>query len=577
MDVVKRGSFMDLKPLTLEDMPVFQKFYEISGYEGYNSNFVTMFMWNHEYNVHYYASDHYLIALCHYEHLMFWNMPLTTKEYFKEAIDAMRSYSKEHELPFYIDGVLNEPVQWLEELYPGEFKIIKERGEFDYIYERSMHETLAGKKMQKRRNHYNTFIKLYGDRYHYRALKADDVAQVSELLDLWSESKKDDPNIQIEKKGIISLFDVMDQLPYRAGCIEIDGHIEAFIIGSMLNHETLQIHVEKANTEYRGLYVAILKCFLEHEFKEAKFLNREDDMNIESMRQAKLNLHPVKLLEKSFVYPNQITYRPSKEDDYAQLMSAWKANFSEDSDAYIRDYFKTYYQPENTWVAVNERMIIGVVHLRPVQIVNHGEIQTARYIEGVSTHFMFRHQGYMRTLLTKAMAALPCDYYLLQAYQWEIYDFLEFSDYTYKVKAVLHELLETDRIQVKEDMDEIHCLTLYNTFTKEKNGFPLRNEDYYKHLHQTLSLSNQHCIESEDGYLIYEMMEDKCVVLEAITCSRKVLKAMLNVLIEKYGSIIVLLEQEYEDMFENEKILFLKIKSCKSAIPQGNIYFNEYI
>ena len=283
------------------------------------------------------------------------------------------------------------------------------------------------------------------------------------------------------------------------------------------------------------------------------------------------------MLEKSFVYPDNITYRPSREDDYAQLIRAWKVNFSEDSDAYIRDYFKTYYQPENTWVAVNEGMIISIVHLRPVTIINHGFKQTARYIEGVSTHFMFRHQGYMKTLITKAMAALPCDFYLLQAYQWEIYDFLEFSDYTYKLKVIFDQPMDAELVEYQEEMDPQHCLGLYQSFVQDKNGYPFRDEVYYKHLKNSLSLTNQGCIECADGYLIYEIMEGQCVVVEAIVNNKFTLKSLLDILIKRYQKIIALLETQYKDYFNSEEILFLKAKKGQSEVPEGTIYFNEYI
>ena len=54
-----------------------------------------------------------------------------------------------------------------------------------------------------------------------------------------------------------------EKLSLRGGCIYIDGQLEAFLIASYLSKDTIQIHIEKANSEIRGLYVAILKHFLE--------------------------------------------------------------------------------------------------------------------------------------------------------------------------------------------------------------------------------------------------------------------------------------------------------------------------
>ena len=40
-----------MKPLKLSDLNIILPFLDKADYEGYNSNFVTMMMWNHEYHI----------------------------------------------------------------------------------------------------------------------------------------------------------------------------------------------------------------------------------------------------------------------------------------------------------------------------------------------------------------------------------------------------------------------------------------------------------------------------------------------------------------------------------------------
>ena len=80
--------------------------------------------------------------------------------------------------------------------------------------------------------------------------------------------------------------------------IYIDNNLEAFTFGELLNPDTVVVHVEKANPEIRGLYTAINKLFLENEFPSVEFVNREEDLGIEGLRQAKLSYKPIKLVEK---------------------------------------------------------------------------------------------------------------------------------------------------------------------------------------------------------------------------------------------------------------------------------------
>ena len=56
--------------------------------------------------------------------------------------------------------------------------------------------------------------------------------------------------------------------------------------------------MEKANVEYRGLYQLILNEFCKHIASDAKYLNREEDMDIANLRKAKLSYNPVELMEK---------------------------------------------------------------------------------------------------------------------------------------------------------------------------------------------------------------------------------------------------------------------------------------
>ena len=52
-----------MKPLKLSDLNTVLPYLDKANYEGYNSNFVTMMMWNHEYHIEYEIHDHFCIML----------------------------------------------------------------------------------------------------------------------------------------------------------------------------------------------------------------------------------------------------------------------------------------------------------------------------------------------------------------------------------------------------------------------------------------------------------------------------------------------------------------------------------
>ena len=59
-----------------------------------------------------------------------------------------------------------------------------------------------------------------------------------------------------------------------------------------------QSNIEKADPNVRGAYQAILKEFIERHFKDLPYLNREDDMGLESLRHAKEALAPCFMIKK---------------------------------------------------------------------------------------------------------------------------------------------------------------------------------------------------------------------------------------------------------------------------------------
>lgn len=167
----------------------------------------------------------------------------------------------------------------------------------DYVYLCEKLKTFAGKKLQKKRNHLNAFYKEYAGRWEYEAFNADNVKECEAFLRQW-HAEDPDEFLQAERRGVFRILELFGQIPYRGGLIRIDGEVKAFAIGSWLSARMCQENIEKADDEIRGLYQAIMKEWLAHEFDEAEYVNREDDMGHENIRQAKLAYHPEFLIEK---------------------------------------------------------------------------------------------------------------------------------------------------------------------------------------------------------------------------------------------------------------------------------------
>lgn len=180
-------------------------------------------------------------------------------------------------------------------LDPEKYLIQEEEDFKDYLYDGDALRSLSGKKLHKKKNHYNSFVKFYGDRWLYRALTPADRDEVFRFLDKWRENKGEvvEQHLDPEVQGIHNILKNLDQIDAKMGGVFIDGKLEAFSIGSLNAAENMAvIHIEKANPEINGLYQVINREFLTHEFPDAALVNREDDVGIEGLRQAKLSYFP---------------------------------------------------------------------------------------------------------------------------------------------------------------------------------------------------------------------------------------------------------------------------------------------
>lgn len=273
-------------------------------YEACEYCFTTLFMWNNVYNTKYYVEDDFAIVVGEYEGDKFSVMPLAKKENLHKAIEFMINYFKDEDKKIHLRAITKEVVEYVKDKYGDKFDYKEERDFFDYVYDGESLRTLAGRKNQKKRNHLNYFLKEFEGRFKYRLLGKDDFESCIDLLKLWEDNKEANNNkedgIDDEFIAIKKIFDNYEILKDRVKIfgVFIDDKLQAFSIGEYLNENMAVIHIEKANSDIRGLFPFINQQFLVNEFEDAEFINREEDLGIEGLRKAKLSYHPIKFVEK---------------------------------------------------------------------------------------------------------------------------------------------------------------------------------------------------------------------------------------------------------------------------------------
>ena len=214
-----------MKKLTIDNMHELQPWIALAGYEDCNANVVTMLMWQYPYPFYFEVHAHFALVCFHIEaeDETYWYMPFCAEEYRMEAVSAMLAYGRQHGIPARMSCLSREWRDWLAEHFQDQVVFDIRWDGKDYIYSRTQQETLKGKKMQKRRNHYNAFLKEYEGRWAFHRLSRDDFDDIFSLLSEWQDSHDDIFGIQEEEQGIRFLLEHAEELSLDGGVITIDG------------------------------------------------------------------------------------------------------------------------------------------------------------------------------------------------------------------------------------------------------------------------------------------------------------------------------------------------------------------
>ena len=217
------------------------------------------------------------------------------------AVDALRALCAEKGCPLVMYGLTERHVDALEALYPGCFSFEKGEDNADYIYSAEKLATYSGKALHGKKNHCNRF-EAEND-WDFVPITRALIPGCLDMLNAWSEENADrlDSSISDEYDAIIRAFAAYEKLGLEGGVLRSSGEIIGFSLGEMASPDTFNVHFEKAETAINGAYPMVcreLTRMVMQIHPDLRYVNREDDMGIESLRKSKLSYKPEFLLEK---------------------------------------------------------------------------------------------------------------------------------------------------------------------------------------------------------------------------------------------------------------------------------------
>lgn len=302
---------MNLHELIPESGELIQKYSSLRLTHTCERQFMNQFIWAEFYKTKYYQADNFLFYVMNVNGEISTTMPLCKLEDINTTFKFMENFFNTNlntKLKLYLaDDVFLDEVKKLDN-FESDYTFNECREYFDYIYDAEKLKTLQGKKYHKKKNHLNAFLKEYDGRYEYKNLTCQNIEDVRGFYKIWHDNKESNDSLnrlEDEANGIYNVLNNCSKLDVKIGGVYIDGKLEAFTMGSYSHHlKRAFIHIEKANPNIRGLYNFINQQFLINSFPDAITVNREDDMGLEGLRQAKMSYNPIELVKKYNIFQN---------------------------------------------------------------------------------------------------------------------------------------------------------------------------------------------------------------------------------------------------------------------------------
>jgi hypothetical protein len=171
--------------------------------------------------------------------------------------------------------------------------VAEDRDNFDYLYLRADLAELSGKKYHKKRNLVNAFLNTY--RHEERPLTADRIRQAMMILDRWRFDKGAVGDYEAARESL----ELFGALKMRGNIYYVNGNPAGWCLGeSLARGRMFTIHFEKAIDAYKGIYQYMNQAFAAALPKYYTYINREQDLGDEGLRQAKMTYRPCGFVRK---------------------------------------------------------------------------------------------------------------------------------------------------------------------------------------------------------------------------------------------------------------------------------------
>jgi len=172
------------------------------------------------------------------------------------------------------------------------YSVAPQKNSDEYIYSVKKLAELMGKKLQKKRNLISQFKRKY-PAFGVKRIQGDLINKSLELAqNNLSTNKGSVKSLQMEYAALKQALDIIESSQMDGLAITLDGKPVAFSIFSRLTPSSYDIHFEKSDLSFKGAAQVINHETAKYLKDKCEFVNREQDLGIKGLRQAKLSWDP---------------------------------------------------------------------------------------------------------------------------------------------------------------------------------------------------------------------------------------------------------------------------------------------
>jgi hypothetical protein len=183
------------------------------------------------------------------------------------------------------------------------FNIISSRDHYDYIYNLKNFIDYNGRNLKVKRYYLRRFIKFYINHIEVKQINILNNRKCNEILRLFGKwerlMNKNKSEVVNELKALKKLLSSAAKFNLIIIGIYYEEKLIAFSLVEVIQRKYSIVHFEKADISYIGIYE-----FLKHSLSklliemDCKYLNYEQDLGMDGLRQSKLSYRPTRFFRK---------------------------------------------------------------------------------------------------------------------------------------------------------------------------------------------------------------------------------------------------------------------------------------